>query len=74
MTRSAVQSRSRCVPEGLESSTAKLVCLYLDTRGETTLTELAEALELSRLTLFGVLQTLVERGHVQRNGDTVRPA
>ncbi|MFB6105770.1 MAG: TrmB family transcriptional regulator [Halobacteriaceae archaeon] len=71
MTRHIAQSRSRsaCLPGGLESPTAKLVCLYLDAHGAATPGELASALEMRRLTLFGVLRTLTDRGVVAREGD-----
>lgn len=52
------------MPADVKSPRGKLVYLYLDTAGEATLDELEDGLDLPRLTLYGVLKTLRERGLV----------
>jgi DNA-binding MarR family transcriptional regulator len=55
--------------DDLESPRAKLVYLYLINVGKATVSDIADALDLRQLTLFGVLDTLAERGYVDRDGD-----
>ncbi|MFB6077937.1 MAG: TrmB family transcriptional regulator [Halarchaeum sp.] len=65
------------LPETVESPRGKLVYLFLQFHEGATLDELRDGLDLQRITLFGVLKTLEERGVVERRNDryvTARPA
>ena len=53
------------VPRDVQSPRAKLVYLALATGGEATVEELQAALAMTKLTLYGVLRALVERGLVE---------
>jgi DNA-binding MarR family transcriptional regulator len=57
---------ARRVPESIESPRAKLVYLYLTSYGEATVRDLQETLELSRLALFSILDSLESRNLVYR--------
>lgn len=59
----------RTVPETLSSAEAKLVYLYLTGVGGSTVEDLHRALGMKKLSLFPVLDTLDERGLVDRDGD-----
>lgn len=50
----------------LESPTAKLVYCSLSEHGGTTARQLSQRLDESLLTVYGVLETLCERGVVSR--------
>lgn len=62
------------IPDVVESANAKLVYLYLATHGGGTLTELQEALGLTKLTLYSVLGTLRDGGVVARDAGRYVPA
>lgn len=55
------------VPPELDSPGAKLVYLYLSTDGASTVGELQEALGMTKIALYGILQALGERGLVDRD-------
>jgi DNA-binding MarR family transcriptional regulator len=57
---------ARSVPERIESPSAKLVYLHLTSFGEATVTDLQETLELSRLALFSILDSLESKNLVHR--------
>jgi predicted O-methyltransferase YrrM len=59
------------MPDRITSSQAKLVYLYLRTRGTTTVDELGTALGLPKLALFSILGTLGEYDLIVRDGDAV---
>jgi len=60
------------VPPELDSPGAKLVYLYLSTDGAATVGELQSALGMTKIALYGILQTLGERGLVDRDGQRYR--
>ena len=62
------------LPEGITSANGKLVYLYLETHGETSVGQLSEALGLGHMTLYGALRVLRERGIVSNTGERFRPA
>jgi predicted transcriptional regulator len=62
--------RPLAVPESIESSQAKLVYLYLNATSGATVDELHDRLDLDRLSLFPVLETLRSHGLVVRDGET----
>lgn len=51
----------------LESPTAKLVYCSLSAHGKTTARQLSQRLDESLLTVYGVLETLCDRGVVSRD-------
>ncbi|AUV83980.1 TrmB family transcriptional regulator [Salinigranum rubrum] len=59
------------LPETVTSPQAKLVYLYLLVRGTVTVDELGASLDLPKLALFSILQTLAESDLVVRDGDAV---
>jgi hypothetical protein len=59
------------VPEDLESSGAKLVYLAVKVSEDPTTSELADMLQMKSLTLYPLLRTLSERGHLESDGDTL---
>jgi DNA-binding transcriptional ArsR family regulator len=58
------------LPEEITSASAKLVYLYLDRAGPTTVSELSAALDMRKLALYSVLGALVDQGLVDRDGET----
>ncbi|WP_135819728.1 helix-turn-helix domain-containing protein [Halostella litorea] len=62
------------LPGELDSPCAKLVYLYLSTRGEATVERLRKELDLEKITLFSILDTLASRGLVREECGTYRPA
>ncbi|WP_318570756.1 TrmB family transcriptional regulator [Salinigranum marinum] len=58
------------LPSAIDSASAKLVYLYLDTVGPTTITELSAALDMRMLGLYSVLDTLASDGLVDSEGET----
>lgn len=54
------------VPTALTSPRTKLVYLYLVSAGETTVTELTAVLDVSKLTLLPILQSLAAQGFIHR--------
>jgi hypothetical protein len=62
------------LPDELTSAEAKLVYLFVSVRGTTTVDELGDALDLPKLTLLSILQTLAGNDFVARDGDVVSAA
>ncbi len=60
--------------DDITSPCGKLVYLYLQTRGEATVEELKDALDISQLKLYPILRTLAERDLIEHRNDTYRPA
>ena len=68
----ASKSRTRAesstdLPVDLETAQSKLCYFAISQTSGATLDDLAETLDLGKLTLLEVLGTLTERGHVQRH-------
>ena len=61
----STQSTPIEVPPDVQSPRAKLVYLALGVGGAATVEELQAALSMTKLTLYGVLRTLTERGLVR---------
>jgi len=57
------------LPEELATAQSKLCYLALDAGGAATVDELATTLDLDKLTLLSVLDTLEGAGHLQRTAD-----
>jgi predicted transcriptional regulator len=62
----SAQSTRIDVPSDVQSPRAKLVYLALAAGGAATVEELQSALAMTKLTLYGVLRTLIERGLVEK--------
>jgi hypothetical protein len=74
-TQQALKSKSvETIPSELDSPRAKLVYLYLSVTGETSIDDLQTALDMQKITLFGILDTLTSEGFAEKNGDRVTPA
>lgn len=61
------------LPQTLTSAESKLVYLYLQTEGESTVDDLQQHLGLKKISIYPVLQQLDERGLVRRDGQTYLP-
>lgn len=68
------ESRIESLPEGLRSPRAKLVYLYLQVAGASTVDDVQETLDVPKLTLLSVLDALAGRGLIERDGDAFVPA
>ncbi|WP_440990779.1 TrmB family transcriptional regulator [Haloarchaeobius baliensis] len=67
--RAALRRTAEPIPGELNSPTAKLVYLYLDTTGRSTVDEMQQSLNVPKLALFSVLGSLSESGLVECDGD-----
>ena len=68
------RSGETSLPRELESPRAKLVYLYLSSRGGATIEALQDGLDLEKITLFSILETLSRRDLIRKDADTYRPA
>lgn len=57
------------VPDGLSAAESKLVYLFVATSDGVTVDDLQSSLDLKKITLFPVLDTLSKRGLIERTGD-----
>jgi DNA-binding MarR family transcriptional regulator len=69
-----VREHDESLPGELDSPCAKLVYLYLSTRGEASVERLRDELGLEKITLFSILDTLSSRGLVRKESGAYRPA
>lgn len=60
------------VPTSVSSPAGKLVYLALDRDGPAAVEELTDRLNMKRVDLFGILETLRRQGIVERDGDRFR--
>lgn len=58
------------LPSNLDSTTSKLVYLYLEIATEATIDEIQNALGVKKITLYSLLRTLMSAGLVRRSGTT----
>ncbi|WP_338742101.1 TrmB family transcriptional regulator [Haloplanus salilacus] len=61
------------VPDDLSAAESKLVYLFVATSGGATVDDLQSSLDIKRMCLFPVLETLSERGLIERTGDAYVP-
>jgi len=61
------------VPESLQSAESTLVYVFLAAADGATVEELHEALDLRKITLFPVLDTLATRDVIGRDGERYVP-
>ena len=58
------------LPEEITSPRAKLVYLYLDVTGAATVEDLQSCLDMRKIDLLSVLNSLTSAGHVTRDAGT----
>jgi DNA-binding IclR family transcriptional regulator len=69
LTRNA-DAKQIALPNELDSTSSKLVYLYLRTAGECTVDDLQSSLDMKKISLYPLLQTLSKQGLVDRDGET----
>jgi predicted transcriptional regulator len=69
LTRSA-DAKQIALPNELDSASSKLVYLYLRTAGECTVDDLQSSLDMKKISLYPLLQTLSKQDLVDREGET----
>lgn len=57
------------VPDELDSTGSKLVYLYLDASNGADISALRESLDMKTISVYPILQTLVSKGLVERDGE-----
>ncbi len=62
------------VPTEIDADGSKLVYLFLDVRGASTVSELAESLDMTKLALYSILDALAGKDLVEGEGETYRTA
>jgi predicted transcriptional regulator len=67
--RAVLRQTAEPIPAELTSPTAKLIYLYLDTSGQSTVDEMQQSLDIPKLALFSVLGSLTDSGLVECDGD-----
>lgn len=65
-TATTLEGRDLTVPDTIDSPRAKLVYLYLETATEATVADIQTALDMKRISLYSVLDTLVDRELVEQ--------
>ena len=60
------------LPASVSSPAGKLVYLALERDGPAAVEELTDRLDMKRVDLFGILDTLRRQGIVERDGDRFR--
>jgi DNA-binding IclR family transcriptional regulator len=58
------------LPTELDSAPSKLVYLYLRSVGDCTVDELQSSLDMKKISLYPLLDTLAKEGLVERDGET----
>lgn len=61
------------IPDELSAAESKLVYLFVATSGGATVDDLQSSLNIRKITLFPVLDTLSERGLIERTDGTYAP-
>lgn len=61
------------LPAELDSAQAKLVYLYLDATGGTTVADLKETLSMQKMAILSVLRSLSKQNLVEKDGSTYAP-
>lgn len=67
---SAQIAKPETVPDELSSPRAKLVYLYLDVAGTATIEDLQACLDMRKIDLLSVLNSLTSTGHVELEDGT----
>lgn len=72
LTRSANETAD--IPTELDSTSSKLVYLYLRSVGECTIDELQASLDMKKISLYPLLKSLSKKGLVDSEGETYQLA
>lgn len=67
---SAQVAKPETLPEDLESPRSKLVYMYLDVAGTATIDDLQASLDMRKIDLFSVLNSLTGDDHVELEDGT----
>jgi predicted Rossmann fold nucleotide-binding protein DprA/Smf involved in DNA uptake len=70
LQQSAHLTSPETLPEDITSPRAKLVYLYLDVTETATVEDLQACLDMRKIDLLSVLNTLTSAGHVANDGGT----
>ena len=70
MQQSAHLVKPETLPEDITSPRAKLVYLYLDVAEDATVEDLQSCLDMRKIDLLSVLNSLTSTGHVECDGQT----
>ncbi|WP_136588702.1 helix-turn-helix domain-containing protein [Salinigranum halophilum] len=73
LTRSADETTPD-LPTELDSTSSKLVYLYLRAAGACTVDELQASLDMKKISLYPLLKSLSKKGFVDSEGETYRLA
>lgn len=65
-TATQLESRDLAVPDTIDSPRAKLVYLYLEAAADATVEDIQSALDMKRISLYSVLETLADRDLVEQ--------
>ena len=68
------RSTTSDLPTSLDSTASKLVYLYLDVAGESTVTDMESSLDMQKISLYPLLKSLSKKDLVVRDGETYRLA
>jgi predicted transcriptional regulator len=63
---------SDVIPAAIDADSTKLVYLFLDVHGESTVSDIATSLGMTKLSLFSILDTLAGKGLVEGDGHEYR--
>ena len=58
------------IPTELDSTSSKLVYLYLRSAGECTVDDLQASLDMKKISLYPLLKSLSKKGLVDKSGET----
>ena len=70
LQQSAHRTSPETLPEDITSPRAKLVYLYLDVTETATVEDLQACLDMKKIDLLSVLNSLTSAGHVANDGGT----
>lgn len=72
LTRNADETTD--LPTELDSTSSKLVYLYLRSTGACTIDELQASLDMKKISLYPLLKSLSKKGYVDSEGETYQLA
>jgi predicted transcriptional regulator len=64
--------QSDAIPTEIDAAGSKLVYLFLDVRGASTVSELSASLGMTKLALYSILDALAGKDLVEGEGETYR--
>ena len=57
------------VPDGINSSTAKLIYVYIKSVASTTLEQLSSSLNMKKITVYPIISTLIKKGFITQSNN-----